>query len=179
MGAVTVPSPIRAASLVEQIRAIGFTHIVSVPDYVQIALHKLLDDPASSGPAVVYTTTENEAVEVAAGLYVGGKSPLVIVQNQGVYNSLNAIRALGIDARLPIPMLVGQFGREFDNVGSDPAESDRPLVRNMERLLDALDIPHARIEGDADAAQLAKVAAMSRDQECIAAALVGGHIAWD
>lgn len=174
---MTSHARLTAAPLAHCIADGGVTHIVSVPDYVQIALHQELE--RTEGITTVYTTHESEAVEVAAGLYIGGRSPLLVMQNQGLYNSLNAIRALAIDARLPIPMLVGQFGREFDNVGDDPAKSERPLVRNTERLLDALDIPHRRIESDADVHQMTDVLACSKDTDSAAVALVGAHIAWE
>lgn len=174
---VTSHDRLTAAPLARRITEGGVTHIVSVPDYVQIALHQQLE--RTEGITTIYTTHENEAVEVAAGLYIGGQMPLVVMQNQGLYNSLNAIRALAIDAQLPIPMLVGQFGREFDNVSDDPSKSERPLVRNTERLLDALEVPFRRIETDADVHHMTDVLELSQDTQGAAVALVGAHIAWD
>ena len=37
--------------------------------------------------------TENQAVECSAGLWIGGKKTVVIMQNQGFYAFVNAIRA--------------------------------------------------------------------------------------
>ena len=172
------PAPgVSASSLANQIRESAISHIVSVPDYVQISLHQELE--AGPAPKTIYTTSENEALEVAAGLHIGGMTPLAIMQNQGLYNSMNALRALGLDARLPLPLLVGQFGREFDNVGADPAHSERALVRNTERLIDALDLPCLRIENDADVANLGRAISLARERRCAVVALVGAHTTWE
>lgn len=172
------PAPgVSPSSLANQIQESEISHIVSVPDYVQISLHHELE--ARSAPQTIYTTSENEALEVAAGLYIGGSSPLVVMQNQGLYNSMNALRALGLDARLPLPLLVGQFGREFGNVGTDPAHSDRALVRNTERLIEALGLPCLRIESDTDAANLGRAITMAHERRGAVVALVGAHTTWE
>lgn len=166
-----------ASSLANEIRESAISHVVSVPDYVQISLHQELE--AGLAPRTIYTTSENEALEVAAGLHIGGMNPLVIMQNQGLYNSMNALRALGVDARLPLPLLVGQFGREFSNVGADPAASDRALVRNTERLVEALDLPCLRIEDDTDAVNLGSAISLAHERQCAVVALVGAHTTWE
>ncbi|QGN49196.1 thiamine pyrophosphate-binding protein [Micromonospora sp. WMMD558] len=155
----------------------GITHVVTVPDYVMLSVYRALEaNPAH--PQLIYTCTEDEAVTMAAGLHIGGARPMVMMQNQGLYASLNAIRAVGIDARLPLFMMIGQFGREYANLGRPPQESARPLVRNCERILDALDIPYFPCERPEDVGNLSKAYRLSHERQWPSAALVGTYTAW-
>jgi sulfopyruvate decarboxylase subunit alpha len=73
-------------------------------------------------------------------LVIGGKRTAVLIQNQGLLNCINSLRAVGLDAGLPMLLVVGQFGREFDNVGQDPAQSRRRVVNLVEPMLDVMGI---------------------------------------
>ncbi len=120
------------------------THVTTVPDWVQIGLHQevLADDRIR----LLSFCTENEAITAAVGLHIGGKKPVVVLQNQGLYAGLNALRAIGLDAGMPMVLFIGQFGREIEDYTPDPAHSKRRVVRILEPILDAIEIPHWRIE---------------------------------
>lgn len=163
-------------AVTDELLGCGITHVVTVPDYVMMSVYRSIE--ARARPQLVYSCTEDEAVTICAGLHIGGARPMVMMQNQGLYASLNAIRALGIDARLPVFMLIGQFGREYANLGRPARESARPLVRNCERLLDALDIPYVCCETAQDVTRIGAACRLARDREGPAAALVGTYTAW-
>ena len=48
-------------------------------------------------------TREDAALGVAAGAYLGGRRPVVIMQNSGLGVSLNALGSLHILYELPVP----------------------------------------------------------------------------
>lgn len=168
---------VTAASILEEFKRCGITHVVTVPDMLQIALHKLLEDPAC-GITVIPTTTEDQAIEVASGLYAGGKRAAVLMQNQGLFASINSIRALGLDSRIPLLLLVGQFGREFTNLGDDPRKSKRRMVRILEPLLETLEIPFWRMEGPEDIDGVSKAWTAAQERSGPAAVIAGHFVGW-
>ena len=142
---MTMPS---GQDVAERLKANGVTHGVTVPDWIQIDLHHaLVADPAID---LMPVCTEDEAITAAVGLHIGGKRGVVIVQNQGLYAGLNALRAIGLDAGMPLVLLIGQFGREIAEYTPDPARSQRRVVRILEPVLDAIEVPHWCIDNAGD-----------------------------
>lgn len=166
-----------ASALLAALRDAGVTHAVTVPDFVQFALHERLADPAC-GIRQLYACAEDQALTVATGLHVGGAVPVVLVQNQGLYKGLNTLRATGLDAGVPMVILAGQFGREAENIGQPMTRSRRSMVRLMEPLLDALGVRHWTVEDDADMPRVAEAFAHARSTETAAVVLVGRHVTW-
>ena len=152
-------------------------HVVTVPDWVQLSLHKLLEDN-TCGIRVTNTTNENQSLTVAAGLTIGGARPLVMMQNQGLYNCINTLRAVCLDAHVPLVLMVGQFGREFGNIGQDPKDSTRSMVAIMEPMLDALKLPYWRLESEADLGHMERAFATAQERQTAAVLLVGAPMAW-
>lgn len=134
-----------ASEFIKAFESNGIEFVTTVPDMLQIGLHSALDRPDSKIRSV-NCTTEDQAIETAAGLYAGGKKTAVLVQNQGFFAAINSIRALGLDGRIPLFMVMGQFGREWSNLGEDPRTSKRLMVRMLEPLLETLEIPYWRLE---------------------------------
>jgi sulfopyruvate decarboxylase TPP-binding subunit len=180
MNPLPVPNPPggpSASAMLAQLQAAGVTHAVTVPDWVQFALHERLVDPAS-GIRNVFTTTEDQALTAATGLHVGGARPVVLVQNQGFYKCINTLRATCIDAGVPIVFLVGQFGREAENIGQPMTESRRSIVSLLEPLADAMGIRHWTVDEDADVPRIGEAFAHAKSAETAAVVIVGRHVAW-
>ncbi len=93
---------------------------------------------------------EDAALGVAAGAYMAGKLPLVLMQNSGLGVSLNALGSLHLLYELPALLLVTWRGYE----GKDAPEH---LVMGdvLPRLLDLLAIPHRAPTPDAALADVA------------------------
>lgn len=70
--------------------------------------------------------------------------------------------------------VAGQFGREFSNLGRDPRESKRLMVRMFEPLLETLDIPYWRLEAPGDEKHIAAAWQASRERSG-PAVLIAGH----
>ena len=47
---------------------------------------------------------------IAAGLWVGGKRPVALIQNTGMFESGDSIRGLGLDINFPLVMMIGYRG---------------------------------------------------------------------
>lgn len=169
---------INASRYVQALRAARVDHFVTVPDYVQFALHQRIEN-GEEGIRLVRTSNEDQAVCTAAGLTIAGRRPIVVVQNQGFYACINSIRAITLDARIPTVLLIGQFGRESANYGQDMRRSRRKVVSLLEPMLDTLGIPHWTLEQDADLAHVATAFDTAARDHLAAALIVGTPTAWN
>src|SRR3989442_12209773 len=66
-----------------------------------------------------------------------------MIQHAGLYASVNTLRGVAMDGRVPIFSMIGLLSREKDK---DPRESRHSMVRYCEPLLDVFGVPHARLE---------------------------------
>lgn len=167
---------IPASSVLSALVKSGIDHIVTVPDWMQLALHKAL---SSSPIRVVSTCTEDQAVCVSAGLRIGGKKPLLVIQNQGLYACMNSLRAVGLDAQIPTLFLIGQFGREPENLGQPSTVSKRNTVRYLEPALNAFNVRFWRLECRSDLNVIEEAVTYSEHDNAPAAVIVGAPFAWN
>ena len=168
---------IGASAYLEALQEAGVTHFVTVPDFVQLALHQAIergDTPID----LVRTCNEDQAVCTAAGLRITGQQPIVVLQNQGMYACINTVRAVALDARIPTVFLIGQFGRENTNFGHPTTQSGRRVVNLLEPILDALQVPYWTLEAPADLAAVRTAFDVASTRRGAAALIVGQPIAW-
>lgn len=166
-----------APAFCRRLRQEGVTDVVTVPDFVQMSVHERLDS-GTDGIRSIYCCTEDQALTTAAGLYVGGRTPFVIVQNQGLYKCMNTLRAVCIDAGVPLVLCIGQFGREADNDGRPMRESRRSVVSLLEPALDAFGVPCRVIECDEDLHFIGEAFSRARANRGASALIVGRNTAW-
>jgi Predicted thiamine-pyrophosphate-binding protein len=100
--------------IVATLSELGVTHVIWVPDSVTGPWESALD--ASENLRLIRVCREGEAWPLSAGLYLGGKSPLVMMQTTGLFESGDALRNVLFDLRLPLYSLVGV--RNWINSGS-------------------------------------------------------------
>jgi sulfopyruvate decarboxylase TPP-binding subunit len=91
--------------VVESLVRAGITHVVWLPDSALGPWESALD--RSGSIELVRVCREGEAWAVAAGLYLAGQSPLVMIQNTGLFESGDALRNFLFDLRLPLLAVVG------------------------------------------------------------------------
>jgi phosphonopyruvate decarboxylase len=60
----------------------------------------------------VPATREDEALGIAVGAYVGGKKPVVLMQNSGLGNSIDALTSLVLLYKFPILLIISWRGFE-------------------------------------------------------------------
>lgn len=158
------------------LRRASVDHVVTVPDWVQLSLHAQLQQAADI--RLLNACNENQCVTTAAGLTIAGRKPVLLMQNQGLYNCINTLRAVCLDARIPLVFLVGQFGREFSNIGQDPGQSRRTMVRIMQPVLDALDVPSLALDSDADLGHIDEAYEIAHQRRSAVVLLVGAPMSW-
>jgi sulfopyruvate decarboxylase subunit alpha len=142
--------------------------VISVPDTHQKTVLAALDKERDI--AVVTCATEDEAVAMAAGLWIGGEPCVLMIQHAGLYASVNTLRGVAMDGRIPTFYMIGLLSREKDR---DPRESRHSMVRFAEPLLDVFGVPHARLEGPNDVHLIPAYYRLSRERRGPAAVLVG------
>ena len=142
--------------------------ILSVPDTHQKTVLAALDKEEAI--RVLTCATEDEATAVAAGLWIGGEPAGLMIQHAGLYASVNTLRGVALDGRVPVFYLIGLLSREKDK---DPRESRHSMVRYCEPLLDTFGVPHARLEGPDDVHLIPEYFRLARARRGPAAVLVG------
>ena len=98
---------------------LGISHVVWVPDTTLGQWDEALR--AALGIELVQVCREGEAWAVAAGLYLGGKQPIVVIQCTGLFESGDALRNVVHDYQLPIYGLIGY--RSYLNASSLPGDT--------------------------------------------------------
>jgi sulfopyruvate decarboxylase TPP-binding subunit len=139
MAAVAISVP--AQAIVDEIEKLGITHVVNVPDTHQKSVLALL--ARRTHPTLITACTEDEAVGINAGLYVGGKRPMLLIQNTGLLASINCIKGIAMDAGIPTFMLVGLFSRD---VTKAPPDDPRRVINRIGPTLDTWEIPWYPLE---------------------------------
>lgn len=134
------------ANIIREIVASGVEFVVSVPDITtsEGLLRQLAQMPK---PRLIRVCKEDEGVGICAGLAYTGKRALLLIQQTGMLDSINAIRGVAVEYSLPVCMMVGLLEKEPD---VRPRQSKRYGVRIVEPILDAMGIAYHEIEEDAD-----------------------------
>ena len=130
------------ASVIEELKKNNISHVVWLPDSETNFMYQLLTNEPSL--ALVPVCREGETMAIAAGLWIGGKRPIVLIQNTGIFESGDSIRGLGLDVRQPLVMLVGYRGWSRHGITTDSA------ARFIEHILHAWGINYYLIETDED-----------------------------
>ena len=98
---------------------LGITHVVWIPDTTT----GQWDNALQAAPEIqlIQVCREGEAWALAAGLYLGGAKPIVVIQCTGFFESGDAMRNIVHDYKLPIFALVGY--RSYLNASSLPGDT--------------------------------------------------------
>ena len=135
-------STIGAAAVVEALHEHGITHAAWLPDSEINFMHILLTDDDSI--SLVPVCREGETTAIAAGLWVGGKKPGVMIQNTGVFESGDSIRGMSLDTSMSLVLMVGYLDWAWHAATPDSAS------RFIEPILDAYGIHYYLVEQGED-----------------------------
>jgi sulfopyruvate decarboxylase subunit beta len=164
---VAVATAIEAPVALAALRAIGTTHVVTVPDTHQKSVMIALDE---SDIPVVRATTEDDVLAICAGLWMAGQKPVALIQQLGLFASVNALRAFTHDQSVPLAILAGMYGRDVEQtVTEDPGSAVRLCIP----LLDTLGIRSVLVEGPDDAHLIEPGLAAAFDEPCTSVVLLG------
>lgn len=136
-------------SVVAALKQCGITHVIWIPDS-QIGTWEtaLRAEPSLQ---LIRVCREGEAMAVAAGLLIGGRWPIVIIQCTGLFEAGDALRNVVHDLKLPLFLVIGLRGQQAYRRG---ATGDTcPLF--AEPILKAWQIPYTVLEPTAAPADLA------------------------
>jgi len=157
-----------AMRTVALIKGLGFTDVVSIPDGESRHLYQTLLE--ETGIEVYSPTREGEGIALAAGLWVGGRMPLVVLQNTGLMEAGDALRGCGIGPSIPLLLLVGWRGYPGAVAGALPIDSAYPYT---EPLLEAWGLPYRHLMSDDDLAVIEEMARAAREASKPAAVVYG------
>ena len=160
------------SEIIDAIKSAGVRHVAALPDIVTSAgiLRPLAQDPDIR---LIRLCKEDEGVSICAALSYCDKRAVLLMQQTGLMDSLNAIRAVGMEYGLPICMVVGLLGKEPDRPA---AESASYGVRIVEPVLDAMGIDRIGIETSSDVAGLAPAIGRAYVESRPVVALIGRRI---
>src|SRR5689334_17994804 len=137
-GSPTVP-PKWAREVCRGVSALKIREIVYVPDNpLSHILRALADHPEIR---TTVATREEEAFGIAAGLYLGGVHPAVMLQSSGLGNSINGLASLDVAFEIPVLMFITMRGGEGE---WNPTQ--HPMGLAVRPILDSLGIPHTTID---------------------------------
>ncbi|HME51060.1 MAG TPA: sulfopyruvate decarboxylase subunit alpha [Candidatus Lokiarchaeia archaeon] len=103
-------------SLYDALKEAGVNLLLSVPCAMLKGLLNVIETKAEIQH--VPATREEEAVGIAAGAYLGGRNPAILMQNSGLGNSVNAIKSLLGFYRIPVAFIISQRGAEGERVAA-------------------------------------------------------------
>src|SRR5215212_9393896 len=137
-------------SIIQEINSSGIEFVVSVPD-ITTSEGLLRPLAKGAGPRLIRICKEDEGVAICAGLSYTGKRGLLLIQQTGLLDSINAVRGNAVEYQLPICMMVCLLEKE---VGVMPRQSKKYGVRIVEPILEAMGIGYHNIEEDADVTKI-------------------------
>src|SRR6185503_16366644 len=144
-----------AAGVCAGLHAAGSRHVVYVPDnplsHVLRALRTDYQDVRTT-----LATREEEAFGIAAGLYLGGEKPTVMLQSSGLGNSLNAVASLLVPYKIPALILISMRGE-----AGDWNDVQVPMGRAVRPICDALGVSHATVDHAESAEETVRLVAQT------------------
>jgi hypothetical protein len=176
---------IHARPIVDELRSQGVTDVLGVPDNAAKALLDLL----AAEPAIraLTVTREGEAFAVASGLWVGGQTPVVLIQNTGLLETGDALRGTAMRMRVPLVCLVTVRGHaRMAARGLRPTPEmlnadllSRPDLDSValltEPTLEAWGVPWEILSSDDDTPRLRAAFQRARELEQPVAVLITGE----
>jgi sulfopyruvate decarboxylase subunit alpha len=153
-------------SVVAALGDCGVTHAVWLPDS-EIGTWEaaLRADPHLQ---LIRVCREGEAIAVAAGLLLGGRQPVVMIQCTGLFEAGDALRNAVHDLKLPLFLIVGLRGYYAYQQGA--TRDTCPVF--TEPILRAWQIPYVLLDRRHSAADLASAYRQARSEGRAGAVLI-------
>jgi sulfopyruvate decarboxylase subunit alpha len=117
---------ISGTQIEQTLQQLGITHVVWLPDSAIGQWEDALEQ--SQEVRLVRVCREGEAWAVAAGLYLGGQRPLVMIQNTGLLESGDALRNVLFDMKLPLYSIIGYRSYLVENSPDTARKFTEPIL---------------------------------------------------
>ena len=142
--------------LYNAIKNSGVDLILSVPcDMLKGLINKI-----ENAKEITYipVTREEEGVGIAAGAYLGGYTPLILIQNSGLGNSINAIKSLLELYEIPVIFMMSHRGTEGEKISAQI-----PMGKVLLDLLDCIGIESLIIDSHSKIINMEKAIKKSKE----------------
>jgi sulfopyruvate decarboxylase TPP-binding subunit len=127
-------------AVVAALKRCGITHVVWVPDSNIGTWEPAL--LAESSVQLIRVCREGEAVGVAAGLLLGGKRPIVLIQCTGLFEAGDSLRNVVHDMGLPLFLFVGLRS----HLAAQKGKTSDTCPRFSEPIVQAWQIPYVLLD---------------------------------
>ena len=136
-------------AIMAELKKCGVRWITWLPDSETITMY----DAVTHDPdlQLVQVCRENEALGVCYGLQLGGQRAVVMIQNTGLMNAVDALRGIPIRMKQPMLLLVGYRG--YRRMRENPDNADTATLYT-EPLLQAFKVPCYLVRNPHDARQI-------------------------
>lgn len=115
------------SEIVTTLTRMGVTHVVWLPDSTVGQWETALEQAGEL--QLVRVCREGEAWPLAAGLHLGGKSPIVVIQTTGLFESGDALRNVLFDLELPIFAIIGARSWLVEGSRDSARRFTEPILR--------------------------------------------------
>src|SRR5436189_4665005 len=129
-----------ASGVCAGLHAAGSRHVAYVPANPLSHVLRIMRERYAD-VITTLATREEEAFGIAAGLYLGGARPTVMLQSSGLGNSLNALTSLLLPYRIPALIVISLRGDD-----GEWNAAQVPMGRAVRPIFDAIGVPHATVE---------------------------------
>lgn len=140
--------------IVAELTALGVTDVVWIPDSEIGPWEDAL--LAAPNLRLVRVCREGEAWPLAAGLKIGGRQPIVVMQTTGLFESGDALRNALFDLQLPLLAIIGHRSYLVPN-------SPDSARRFAEPILNAWGVNYCLVASEAEKPRLAEHFRVCRD----------------
>jgi len=134
---------ISGADICRTLHELGVTDVVWLPDSALGAWEA--DLAADTQLRLIRVCREGEAWPLAAGLFLGGRQPLVMIQCTGLFESGDAVRNVFYDLQLPLWAIIGHRSSLVENSPDSAKKFTVPILQawglDHVPLQDAADLP--------------------------------------
>jgi sulfopyruvate decarboxylase subunit alpha len=141
---------LHGSAIIAALKASVVEYILALPD-ITTSSGLLAPIATDSAFRLIRVCKEDECIGIASGLSYADKRALILIQNTGFLDSINAIRGIAVEYSLPICMMIGLLQHDPEKT---PRESPRYGVRIVEPILDDMGITHHLISIDADVGKI-------------------------
>ena len=139
-------SKLTGVKVLDELKKCGITHIVYLPDTWALSLYNAVCSKEimdQYGFTAIPVCREGEALGIATGLMLGGKEPVVLHQNRGLFESGDSVRAFCIEYKMPLFLLISYWGWNRKNLTNTAALLTEPT-------LDVWGVKHYVVDSDDD-----------------------------
>jgi sulfopyruvate decarboxylase subunit alpha len=172
----------QAKLLLQELKKHHVTHVIGLPDNSSAGLFELLEgDPDIR---LIRITREGEAFALAAGLWMGGKTPVVLIQNTGLLESGDSFRGTVLRMLIPLVCLItyrGYAGMARRGLAGTPVDLTADLLSRpdvdsaaliTEPTLKAWGLPFVFLQDDEDLPGISEVFQKAEEESRPVAVLV-------